>query len=161
MSDMVSRRRLLSRLLLGVSALAGAAASVPIIGYLIGPLINPEPEAWRDVGAVDDFTVGKTVGVTYEDPHSLAWSGETSEAKAWLRRNGTDSFTAFAENCTHLGCPVTWKPGAEIFLCPCHGGVFNAEGKVAGGPPRRPLWQHDVRVRKGRVEISTGDLPIA
>ncbi len=27
----------------------------------------------------------------------------------------------------------------ERFICPCHGGVYNFRGEVAGGPPVRPL----------------------
>src|SRR3712207_8271662 len=40
---------------------------------------------------------------------------------------------AFAVNCTHLGCPVRWIQDASLFLCPCHGGVFYSDGRVAGG----------------------------
>jgi len=35
-----------------------------------------------------------------------------------------EHFTAFAVNCTHLACPVNWQAQAQLFLCPCHGGVF-------------------------------------
>lgn len=161
MSDTMSRRRLLSRALIAGSAVAGAAASIPVIGYLLGPLIHPAPQAWRDVGAVSQFHIGETVSVTYQDPFTLPWSGQTAKTLAWLRRTGEESFTAFALNCTHLGCPVTWKQEAEHFFCPCHGGVYDAQGQVAGGPPQRPLWRHDVRVRDGRVQIATQALQIS
>ncbi len=39
----------------------------------------------------------------------------------------------------HLGCPVRYSEAAERFICPCHGGVYNFRGEVAGGPPVRPL----------------------
>jgi menaquinol-cytochrome c reductase iron-sulfur subunit len=39
----------------------------------------------------------------------------------------------------HLGCPVRYVEAAERFICPCHGGVYNFRGQVAGGPPVRPL----------------------
>ncbi len=39
----------------------------------------------------------------------------------------------------HLGCPVRYVEAAERFICPCHGGVYNFRGEVAGGPPVRPL----------------------
>ena len=51
--------------------------------------------------------------------------------------------------------PVGWVEGAELFLCPCHGGAFHRDGTVAAGPPPRPLPRLDVRVRGGRVELRT------
>ena len=161
MMDEVSRRRLLNRVLLGVTGLAGAAFSVPLLGYLLSPLIKRPAQVWRDVGAVDQFTIGQTKEVAYEDPSPQPWAGQTAKTAAWLRRGGETDFTAFAVNCTHLGCPVSWLSDAKLFLCPCHGGIFNADGTVAGGPPQRPLWKHQVRVRNGRVEIDTRPLPAA
>ena len=53
-----------------------------------------------------------------------------------------------------------WLPDAELFLCPCHGGVFYHDGSVAAGPPPRPLTRYDVRVNGGQVEILAGPIPI-
>ena len=40
--------------------------------------------------------------------------------------------------CTHLGCEVRWNGEEERYLCPCHGGQYDARGyPVAGPPPRR------------------------
>ena len=36
----------------------------------------------------------------------------------------------------------------ERFVCPCHGGVYDFEGKVVGGPPVRPLDRFETRVRE-------------
>jgi carotenoid phi-ring synthase / carotenoid chi-ring synthase len=47
---------------------------------------------------------------------------------------------AFDARCTHAGCPVAVLPNAATeFTCPCHGGRFDAEGNVLGGPPDKPL----------------------
>ena len=110
---------------------------------------------------VDDFPIGSTVSVTFDDASPLPWSGVTARTAAWLRREDAASFTAFAVNCTHLGCPVRWFENAGLFLCPCHGGVFNRDGSVAAGPPPKPLTRYPVRVRGGRVEIQTAPTPIA
>ena len=42
---------------------------------------------------------------------------------------------------------------AKRFVCPCHGGVYDFEGKVAGGPPVRPLDRFETRIRNGQVQI--------
>ena len=46
---------------------------------------------------------------------------------------------AISTACMHLGCPVHYVTAAQRFICPCHGGVYDFVGKVAGGPPVRPL----------------------
>ena len=161
MSELRTRRTLLGAAMAGLGALAGAVVSLPILNYILQPLLDPPEDVWRDVGAVDQFQVGETVQVTFEEPSPLPWSGQTATTAAWLRRTGDMDFIAFAVNCAHLGCPVSWLPDAELFLCPCHGGVYYANGDVAGGPPPRGLFQQPVRVRDGRVEIQTRPLQVA
>lgn len=159
--EVLSRRRFLSRLSLALSAAAGAVVSVPILAYLLSPLLRPPRQVWRDLGPIDSFQVGQTVEVAFEDPSPVPWAGQTAKTAVWLRRNDASSFTAFAVTCTHLGCPVNWLPEGQIFLCPCHGGVYYADGRVAGGPPPRPLFQYDTRVAGGQVQLLTHPLPVA
>ena len=154
-----SRRKFLSRLSLGLSGLAAAVVSVPIVAYLLSPLLRPAPREWRDVGLVDDFHIGETVEVAFEEPSPLPWAGQTARTAVWLRRSGELEFAAFGLNCTHLGCPVNWRPEAQLFLCPCHGGVYYADGTVAGGPPPHPLVKYDVQIAAGnRVQVLTRPL---
>lgn len=54
--------------------------------------------------------------------------------------------------------PASWEPRATLFLCPCHGGVYYADGTVAGGPPPRRLFQYNLRVQGNTVEILTRPL---
>jgi menaquinol-cytochrome c reductase iron-sulfur subunit len=159
-AEVATRRRFLSRLSLGLSGLAGAVVAVPIVAYLLSPLINPAPRVWRDVGRVDDFKIGETKEVAVVDPSSLPWAGQTALTAVWVRRISEVAFTAFAVNCTHLGCPVNWQADAGLFLCPCHGGVYYADGRVAGGPPPKPLPRYDVRVQNGVVQVQTQPLPV-
>jgi menaquinol-cytochrome c reductase iron-sulfur subunit len=157
--EVQTRRKFLTRLSLGLSGLAAAVVSVPIIAYLLSPLLRPAPQVWRDVGMVDSFRVGDTVEVAIEEPSPLPWAGQTALTAVWLRRTGAREFIAFAVNCTHLGCPVNWRAEAQLFLCPCHGGVYYADGTVAGGPPPRRLPQYDLRIADGdRVEVLTRPL---
>ncbi|MEJ2637255.1 MAG: Rieske 2Fe-2S domain-containing protein, partial [Calditrichia bacterium] len=78
----------------------------------------------------------------------------------WLRRDSELVFIAFSIDCTHLGCPVRWLPEANLFMCPCHGGVYYKDGSVAAGPPPESLRRYPVRVVNNTVEIYTGPLPI-
>ncbi|HEX5506016.1 MAG TPA: ubiquinol-cytochrome c reductase iron-sulfur subunit [Thermomicrobiales bacterium] len=162
----LSRRGFLTKISLAATAGVAGLIGVPIVVYLLGPLIQPTEQQWRAVGMVDEFAVGQTALVSFEEPSPLKWAGQTALTAAYLRRNSADptapqAFTAFAVNCTHLGCPVNWQPDARIFLCPCHGGVYYADGQVAAGPPPHPLFQYDTRVVDGRVELKTRPLPVA
>ena len=154
------RRRFLAWLSVGTGAVAALLVGVPVIGFLVEPLFRRVPETWRDVGPADAFRRGRTVEVAFGDPSPLSWAGVTARTGAWLRRDPDGSFVAFAMNCTHLGCPVRWIEGAELFMCPCHGGVYDRSGEVAAGPPPRPLIRYPVRVRDGRVEIQAQAIPI-
>jgi menaquinol-cytochrome c reductase iron-sulfur subunit len=155
----VSRRRFLNRVSLALSGAAAAVVSIPIVAYLLSPLLQPPVEEWRDLGLVDNFKIGETVEVAFDEPSSLPWAGQTSRTAVWLRRTGDVDFTAFGLNCTHLGCPVNWRANAELFLCPCHGGVYYADGTVAGGPPPRPLVRYSVRIGDSqRVQVLTRPL---
>jgi len=109
----------------------------------------------------DDYQIGKTVAVTVEDPSPLPWAGVTAKSGVWLRRLSEDSFIAFSANCTHLGCPVRWLEGADLFMCPCHGGVYYSDGKVAAGPPPLPLFRYDVRVTNGELQMKQVIVPIS
>jgi len=51
---------------------------------------------------------------------------------------------AFSAVCTHLGCLVKWNAAKSEFLCPCHGGVFDANGVNVSGPPPKPLKRYKV-----------------
>jgi len=156
----LGRRRFLNLMSLGLAGVAGAVLSVPVLAYLLSPLLTPNRNVWRDLGPADQFKVGDTVKVNFEEPSPLPWAGQTAQAALWLRREDQTSFTAFAVNCAHLGCPVSWEAQAKLFLCPCHGGIYYADGSVAGGPPPHALFRYDSRVQNGHIEILTRPLPV-
>jgi menaquinol-cytochrome c reductase iron-sulfur subunit len=154
------RRGFLNTICVALCGWAAAIVGIPIIGFLVAPVFKETPRLWRSVGPVNKFKVGDTVEVTYEDTSALPWAGLTGRTAAWLRRSGDQEFVAFSVNCAHLGCPVRWVPTAQLFMCPCHGGVYYANGNVAAGPPPRGLTRYPVRVHNGQVEILTSPAPI-
>lgn len=153
--ELLSRRSFFSRISIVAGALAGAIVSVPILGFVFGPLTRSSEGDWQAVGPIGEFAIGETVLVTFQDPASLEWSGQVGEQTAWLQRRGEEEFVAYSHFCTHLGCPVFWLPEARLFMCPCHGGTFYENGEVAVEPPQKPLTQFAVRLRDGQVEIRT------
>jgi menaquinol-cytochrome c reductase iron-sulfur subunit len=154
------RRDFLSRVAIGMGALAATLAAIPVVGFILGPLLKRAPDVWRPVGPLSRFPIGSTVEAVFEDPSPEPWAGVSARTGIWLRREDETRFTGFSMHCTHLGCPVRWLQDAELFMCPCHGGVYYRDGRVAAGPPELPLRRHEVRVRNGKVEIRTRPIPI-
>jgi menaquinol-cytochrome c reductase iron-sulfur subunit len=155
-----SRRQFFIKFSITLSSIAGALVGIPVLGSILAPLFQKKQDIWRSVGAVDSFKIGDTVKVAFLDPSPLPWAGITAKTAAWLRRVNEEKFIAFSVNCAHLGCPVRWIPGAKLFMCPCHGGVYYEDGSVASGPPPRGLYQYPVRVNNGQVEVFTSPIPI-
>lgn len=155
-----NRRSFIMYLLMILGSIIGVIVSLPIISSMLEPLFRKTPKIWRRVGKVDDFKVGETVLVTFRNANPQPWSGVTDKTSSWLRRNSETEFIAFAINCTHLGCPVRWVADAQLFLCPCHGGVYNKDGSRAAGPPPKDLYRYPVRIRDDEVEILASPLPM-
>lgn len=154
------RRAFLMKLSLGVGGLAAACVAVPVATALLAPLLEDKPENWRKVGTLAEHPVGSTKLVKFQDADPMTWAGVSSESAAWLRRDAETTFTAFAVNCSHLGCPVRWEEGAGLFMCPCHGGIYYKDGTVAAGPPPRALSQYKTRITGQDVELLTAPVPI-
>jgi menaquinol-cytochrome c reductase iron-sulfur subunit len=158
--DTESRRDFFATLCLALSGVCALILGVPLVGFILAPLFQKTPQSWITLGKTEDFEVGKTVNVSFIDPSPLPWAGVTAKSAAWLRRVSETEFIAFAVNCTHLGCPVQWLPGAELFMCPCHGGVYYKDGTVAAGPPPHPLIRYEVRVVNDEVQLKSAAIPI-
>ncbi|MEO5358153.1 MAG: Rieske 2Fe-2S domain-containing protein [Nitrospirae bacterium YQR-1] len=67
--------------------------------------------------------------------------------------NNTKKIYALSPVCTHLGCLVTYNRHKNEFSCPCHGGRYDTEGTVLGGPPPEPLTRLPLKIENGHVFI--------
>lgn len=153
-----TRRALFSGGAMAAGGIAGAAIVLPAIGFAVGPVFKEEEFPWQTVGTPDDFTPDNYV----PKPMTLVSGvGEAGKTTVYVRKGNPELFpsekageiVALSTRCTHLGCPVRYVVAAERFVCPCHGGVYDFEGKVVGGPPVRPLDRFQTRIRAGKVEI--------
>jgi nitrite reductase/ring-hydroxylating ferredoxin subunit len=156
----VSRRWLLLGAGAALNGLVGLALAVPIFRYLLAPVRKDSSyKSWISLGSADNFPVGETRLASYKNPYTRPWDGETDNVACWVRREGASEFKVFAINCAHLGCPVRWFPQSQLFMCPCHGGVYYADGSRASGPPERGLFTYDYKIAGGQLQIDAGQMP--
>jgi Rieske Fe-S protein len=161
--ETVTRRRFVTGGALAAGGVASAAVGLPALGFALGPVFKKQIHyPWQDVGPEADFTAATYVPRVITLVPDV---GEAGKSTIYVRkatpadRSPSDKgkaplpYVAISTRCAHLGCPVRYVQAAQRFICPCHGGVYNSEGKVVGGPPVRPLDRFYTRVRNGRVEI--------
>ncbi len=158
----MSRRTLLAKLGLLFNGIIGAALVVPIVRFLLSPVIRDKKvgyDSWLALGELEKFPAGETRLATYRNPVVNSWDGETGNIACWVRNIDGQSFQVFAINCAHLGCPVRWFAQSSLFLCPCHGGAYYQDGSRASGPPERGLFQYQYKIEEGKLFIKAGEMP--
>ena len=156
----VSRRWLLFKAGIALNGLVGIALAVPVLRYLFAPWRKDSSyDSWISLGPADTFPAGETRLAIYKNPSANPWDGQTDNVACYVRHVEGNQFQVFAINCAHLGCPVRWFPQSQLFLCPCHGGVYYADGSRAAGPPERGLFTYNWSVVSGELLIDAGQMP--
>ena len=158
--ETVTRRRFMTGSAMAVGGVATSAFLLPALGFALGPQFeDTTPDRWQDMGPVGDFDSSTYVPKVM---NIVANAGEAGKSTVYIRKfnpqrdsklNEDLPYVAISTRCAHLGCPVRYIQASKRFVCPCHGGVYDFEGKVEGGPPVRPLDRFYTRVRDGRVEV--------
>ena len=152
----MTRRRQFEITVQALGAGAVAIVALPAVGFALAPVLDESEVIWTPVGPPDDFeeaTYKEAVITIVEDV------GETGKTTAYIRRGSpdlgenADDFVAVSNRCAHAGCPTRFVEAAGNFICPCHGGVYDFQGKVIGGPPVRPLDRFQTRISNGQVEV--------
>jgi Rieske Fe-S protein len=168
------RSKFLEASLIGLSAALGGVLTLPVLGFMVLPSFMDIEESDVDLGPIDNFPEGQYVIATYL---AVPEQGEVTRRTAFVRNNGPadngdPSFTILYSRCVHLGCPV--QPNgpidedakkdvggvelrpvlAQSFGCPCHGGLYDAEGNRTAGPPVRSLDRYSFSIKNGRLVLN-------
>ncbi len=167
------RSKFLEASLIGLSGALGAVLTLPVLGFMVLPSFTDVETTDADLGPLDNFPEGEYVIATYlANPAQ----GEVTRRTAFVRNNGQSesgdpSFTILYSRCVHMGCPV--QPNgpideeamkevggvelrpvlAQSFGCPCHGGLYDAEGNRTAGPPVRSLDRYTFSIKNGRLVL--------
>jgi Rieske Fe-S protein len=162
--ETVTRRGLMTGGAMAAGGVATAAIALPALGFALGPMFErTAPSTWQDVGSVDDFNPETYVPVVMNLVPSIGEAGKTTvyirkfDPGRDTKRNSDLPYVAISTRCAHLGCPVRYIQASQRFVCPCHGGVYDFEGKVDGGPPVRPLDRFYTRLSEDGKRVEVGD----
>lgn len=152
--EQIDRRGFMSVATWSIGGLISLMMGIPAIAYILGPALSKEKnQTWLRLGSIHKVELGTPTLFKVSLTRETGWLIEEDKIGVYvLSENGRD-FIAMSNICTHLGCRVRWIADQQIFLSPCHNGMFDKEGKVISGPPPRPLDRYEVKVENDQLLI--------
>ncbi|HYV35280.1 MAG TPA: ubiquinol-cytochrome c reductase iron-sulfur subunit [Gemmataceae bacterium] len=171
----MQRRTFLEWTIHGLGALLAAVLGIPAIAYLIDARNRPSRQTgMRTVAKLSDLEIGVPKEIVIRETRQDAWNLHPDDVvgRVWLVRENADTVKAFSTTCPHLGCSIDRSENG--FLCPCHGGRFNLDGKrvvpTEGNNPaprsmdelpleKGPAPDYEIRVEYKRFKTSL-DQPV-
>lgn len=147
-----TRRRFLVRLIQGVHATIGATLAFVFGGAILSPSLARRERSWLGAANAAALKDGEPLAVTLRVARQDGATEAVDRRVVYLVRTG-DRVRALDSTCTHLGCRTRFNAETREIECPCHGGVYDAEGRVVSGPPPRPLDELPARIDNGRVMV--------
>jgi menaquinol-cytochrome c reductase iron-sulfur subunit len=151
----VGRRSFVMAMFAVSGTVVGALLAIPLFRFATFPLRKTESETdWSDIGPATEFAsltapVAKTITLERRD----AWQTTASQTAVYVLPAKDGVLQVLSPVCPHLGCSVQWQQAQDMFLCPCHGGTFSANGERLGGPPPRSMDTLESKVENGTLKV--------
>lgn len=106
------------------------------------------------LASADDAALHSTVYIDLGPEAQFAstdWTRVVLPAKddsevIFVKQTKPGAYAALSSRCTHRGCVVNFVTTDKDFVCPCHGGKYDDDGKNISGPPKAPLLTLDAKV---------------
>ncbi len=140
------RRTFFLSVIYGAWALIGAALGIPAFIYLFFPPRARKESEWTEAGNVAQLEPNVPEEIVFRRNRVDGWKIFSEKASAWVIKDSAGRISAFAPQCTHLGCAYHWEEQRQQFVCPCHSSSFARDGRVLSGPAPRPLDRFDVKL---------------
>ncbi len=148
-----SRRSFFQWVTGAIAGVIGLGLAVPLAAYFISPALTRRKQSWASVGKIEDLPIGEPKTLDYTMRVKDGWM-ETKAIKAiWVIRKPDNQVKVFSPICPHLGCGFRWNQQDHQFQCPCHGSVYDSNGKVLGGPAPRPLDELPSKIEDGELKV--------
>jgi len=153
-SPHLDRRQFVNVVLAALGTIMGAVIGIPAIGYLISPATKVQKkDDWISMGPLENYEIGKPALFSFNRTTVNGWEKTVNSYGAYVVRSSPDQLKVFSNMCTHLSCRVTWKDETQEYICPCHDGHFDAQGKVSAGPPPKPLYEYETKIEDNNLFI--------
>ena len=123
-----------------VGAVGTVVTAVPFVASW-----SPSARA-KTAGAPVEANIGKL------QPGQLIivkWRGKP----VWVVRLDNRKFAALAAVCRYQHCVLRWSAEQGVFVCPCHQGTWDREGRNLTGPAAGPMRAFFVNVKADRVRV--------
>ena len=147
-----ARRRFLSSITSGILSVIGGILGVIGGGAVLSSTVRRQ-EDWVAASALHDLPDNEPTAVTLSVMRVDGYREALERRTIFLVKTADSEVAAFDATCTHLGCLVGWDSQAQVFRCPCHGGIYDRTGAVKDGPPPVPLAKVATRVEGDRVLV--------
>lgn len=152
MPEGTGRRRFLETIIKGSLLIISALTIIPGVGMLLAPVLSRGARKLAKVVFANPQDAQSTTFVLAR----LEGSDETAPG-VFAKRGPDGKPVVLSSMCTHAGCPVEWHGNENRFFCPCHRGIFDADGKNVGGPPPKPLARLAATVRDGDIYVEASE----
>jgi Rieske Fe-S protein len=150
-SHFEDRRRALVRFVnTGMGLITAALAG--LAGTAAAPKSRGSGLRWRKAASIFDLPPNTPFAAVLAERRSDGWLETSKQSVVYIDREG-GGYRALSATCSHLGCRVTWNETKSQYLCPCHGGTYDREGRVVAGPPPAPLRRVNLRVNAQTSDI--------
>lgn len=144
------------RTFIATSILAGGAVvltSIPVIKTIVLPSLHKGVGKWIDFGSIDALEVGDFSMLSYEFMFRDGWVDLPQRGFVWATVDANQSIRVYSSTCSHLACNVIWNKDKGMFECPCHSGLFDAQGQPVAGPPKKPLQLLPNTIENGNLSV--------
>jgi Rieske Fe-S protein len=148
----LGRRSFLVRAIVAIHSVIGATVAFFLGSAVLAPAFSRREDAWLRAAALDALSDDEPLPVTLRVARQDGFTQVVDRTVVYLVRMG-DEVRAMHSTCTHLGCRTSYDRENRNIVCPCHGGIYDAHGRVVAGPPPLPLQQLQTRIEDGQVMV--------
>jgi menaquinol-cytochrome c reductase iron-sulfur subunit len=149
----ISRRKFLKTSSISIIVVSSGLLGIPFLNSIIDPVLKKTAVPYSKVGSLESLPTGQPVNIPFLTSSKDAYLNNTEMHNLWVIKNTNDTVTAFSPICPHLGCSYNWNASSNHFECPCHGSVFDLNGKVLAGPSPRGLDTLPIKIKDNVIYV--------